>query len=249
MDIWGTADNGAGVQWSTSRVETAGGAWVGKGSGVYSSDRGDIIAFWFRGTGGYAGLGYFELWTGRGPWTVRGLIFPGDPPDETGLPPVTGPMPSPNVPASPTPAPVPTAGGITYGPVSVVQGTSAYTFVDTMAGTYAGIDTVNDPRVSGTYLAPSWTVHSWGATSDSFGSGTQWGPTRLETAEGAWQGTGSGIFDAKGDVIAMWYRGSGAYTGLTYFELLARSDLFALAVGEVTYGVFGQVFPGEPPTP
>ncbi len=40
---------------------------------------GDIITIWYRGTGDYAGLSYFELWTGSGPWTIQGLIFPGDP--------------------------------------------------------------------------------------------------------------------------------------------------------------------------
>ena len=80
IDLWGTDINGALVQWGTSRLENDGGAWVGTGSGVYSSDRGDIIAFWYTGTGGYAGLSYFELWTGREPWTIEGQIFPGDPP-------------------------------------------------------------------------------------------------------------------------------------------------------------------------
>ena len=80
MDLWGTADNGALVQWGTSRLENVAGAWEGAGSGVYSSDRGDIIAFWYKGTGSYAGLSYFELWTGSDPWTIRGLIFPGNPP-------------------------------------------------------------------------------------------------------------------------------------------------------------------------
>jgi hypothetical protein len=80
VDLWGTADNGALVQWGSSRLENDGGAWAGEGSGVYSSDRGDTIAFWYTGTGGYAGLSYFELWTGRDPWEIQGQIFPGDPP-------------------------------------------------------------------------------------------------------------------------------------------------------------------------
>lgn len=79
-DLWGTADNGALVQWGTSRLENDGGAWVGNAGGVYSSDRGDMIAIWYRGTGDYEGLGYFELWTGSDPWTIQGLMFPGDPP-------------------------------------------------------------------------------------------------------------------------------------------------------------------------
>jgi hypothetical protein len=248
---WGGTSwqEGAGVQWGSVRLENAGGVWDGTGSGVYSSDRGDIVVSWFRGTGGYAGLGYFELRTGETPMAIRGLIFPGDPPDLAGIPAVTGPVPSPNVTDTPAPIPAGMPPAVAYGPVSVVEGTSAYTFVDLGSGTYAGIDQVTDPRVSGAYLAPSWTTHFWGATGDSFGTGTQWGPTRLETADGAWQGVGSGILDKDGDVIAMWYTGSGSYAGLAYFELLGSPNLFDPTIPVDRYGVFGQIFPGSPPTP
>ncbi len=248
-NMWGKTDSVAMVQWGTLRLENDGGAWEGTGSGVYSSDRGHIVVSWFKGTGGYAGLGYFELRSGKEPYAIRGLIFPGDPPDLAGLPTVTGPIPSPNVSDTPAPVPAATPGAIAYGPVSVVEGTSAYTYVDLMGGTYAGIDQVNDPRVSGTYLAPSWVTNFRGGTSDSFGSGTQWGPTRLEAGDGAWQGTGSGILDEVGDVIAMWYRGSGSYAGLSYFELLGSPNMFDPTIPVDRYGVFGQVFPGDPPTP
>ncbi len=244
---WGTLVDGAGIQSGPLRIENAGGAWIGNGSGTYSSDRGDIVVSWYKGTGGYAGLGYFELRTGKGTYSIRGLIFPGDPPNLAGLPPVTGLAPSPNVPAAPTPVPTSTPKALAYGPVSVVQGTSEYTYVDLAGGTYAGNDTVNDPRVSGTFLGPSWTMKRWGATSDSLGAGTQWGPSRLETAGGTWEGVGSGIYDEGGDVIAIWYKGSGSYAGLSYFELLARSDLFGATMTGT--GVFGEVFPGDPPTP
>jgi hypothetical protein len=248
-NMWGKTDSVAMVQWGALRLENAGGAWEGTGSGVSSSDRGDIVVSWYRGTGGYAGLGYFELRSGKEPYAIRGLVFPGAPPDLAGLPPVTGPLPSPNVSDTPAPVPAATPGAIAYGPVSVVEGTSAYTYVDIGTNTYAGIDQVNDPRVSGTYLAPSWTTNFWGGTSDSFGSGTQWGPTRLEAEGGAWQGTGSGILDEVGDVIAMWYTGSGSYAGLSYFELLGSPNMFDPTIPVDRYGVFGQVFPGDPPTP
>lgn len=52
IDLWGTASNGALVQWGPARLDTAGGVWEGTGSGVYPSDRGDIIAFWYTGIGG-----------------------------------------------------------------------------------------------------------------------------------------------------------------------------------------------------
>ena len=183
------------------------------------------------------------------PYAIRGLIFPGDPPELAGLPPVTGPVPSSNASDTPVPIPSATPAAIAYGPVSVVEGTSAYTYVDIGTNTYAGIDQVNDPRVSGTYLAPSWTTHFTGATGDSFGIGTQWGPTRLEAGDGSWQGTGSGILDDGGDVIAMWYTGSGSYAGLGYFELLGSPDMFDPTTPVDRYGVFGQVFPGAAPTP
>lgn len=96
-------------------------------------------------------------------------------------------------------------------------------------------------------MSPSWTLHFWGATSDSLGSGTQWGPTRLRNAGGAWQGVASGIYDTS-DVIAIWYTGTGGYAGLSYFELLTRSDLFGGPLVD-GYGVFGMVYPASPPAP
>jgi len=82
MDYWGTPDdtNGAIVQWGTARLVNAGGAWEGRATGVYSSDRGDTIVTWWTGSGGYSGLTFFDLVTGKGPWTIQGQIFPGSPP-------------------------------------------------------------------------------------------------------------------------------------------------------------------------
>jgi hypothetical protein len=82
MDVWGNpyAGSAAGVQWGTVRLENAGGAWKGRLTGVYSSQDGDTIMVWYSGTGGYAGLAYFELVTGTGPWTIQGQVFPGNPP-------------------------------------------------------------------------------------------------------------------------------------------------------------------------
>ena len=82
-DFWGEADLSRGdlVQWATVRLENDGGAWDGRLSGVASlPEHGDIIIIWYTGTGGYAGLSYFEQWTGSGTWKLQGLIFPGDPP-------------------------------------------------------------------------------------------------------------------------------------------------------------------------
>ena len=153
MDLWGTAENGALVQWGTARLENDGGVWEGTGSGVYSSDRGDIIAFWYKGTGGYAGLGYFELWTGKEPWTLRGQVFPGDPPELAALPTLAPATPGPTVAASPVASLSALPAAAVYGPVSVVAGTHAFTATDVGVstsgaggvtgyrnGTFTGID-------------------------------------------------------------------------------------------------------------
>jgi hypothetical protein len=83
IDYWGTADhsNGALVQWGTATLTTPGGTWVGRATGVYSSDRGDTIVAWWTGTGAYKGLTYFSVATGGGPWEIQGQIFPGSPPN------------------------------------------------------------------------------------------------------------------------------------------------------------------------
>ena len=82
MDYWGAPNgtDGAVVQWGTARLVTADGAWEGRATGVYSPWQGDRIVFWWTGTGGYAGLTYFELLIGNGSWTIEGQIFPGSPP-------------------------------------------------------------------------------------------------------------------------------------------------------------------------
>jgi hypothetical protein len=69
------------------RLENEGGAWEGRLTGVASvPDVGDVITIWYTGTGAYAGLSYFELWTDAAPWQLQGLIFPGDPPPGCGMP-------------------------------------------------------------------------------------------------------------------------------------------------------------------
>jgi hypothetical protein len=253
-DWWGDANlsNGALVQWATARLENAGGAWEGQLSGVYSPpERGDIIAIWYRGTGGYAGLSYFELWTGQAPWTILGLIFPAAPPDLAALPAFAPATPAPTAPASPTAAPSPLPSAVVHGPVSVVTGTLDNTYTSPLNGTsgpggitryrdftFIAADRVNDPRVSGTETE-YWNMDGWG-TPDN-GAALQWGSVRLENAGGAWEGTGSGIFDSRGDTIAIWYEGTGGYAGLAYSELVTSS--------EPAWKIQGQIFPGDPPTP
>jgi hypothetical protein len=244
MDLWGTADDGALVQWGTSRLENDEGAWEGTGSGVYSSDRGDIIAFWYKGTGGYAGLSYFELWTGQEPWTIQGQIIPGDPPNPTGALPVAGAAPAPTAPADGTTAPTPTA--IAYGPVSVVTGMESCSAAGGTAklgpnGTsfyrdevIRCTDTANDPRVSG-----RWTG-TWNEDNLN-GAIVQWGVGRLTNAGGAWEGRSAGIRWGDGEIqFATWWTGTGGYAGLAYFQVSTGTELEPF---------HGQIFPGTPPTP
>ncbi len=83
LDHWGAADSGALVQWGTSRLQNAGGAWVGRFTGVYTAQTGDTITYWYTGTGGYAGLSYY-VWLTEPPvgvtYPIHGMIFPGKPP-------------------------------------------------------------------------------------------------------------------------------------------------------------------------
>jgi hypothetical protein len=261
MDLWRTTDRGAGVQSGPLRLESSGGAWVGKGSGVYSSDRGDIIATWYEGTGGYAGLGYFELWTGTSPWAIRGLIFASDPigPLPTLSDGVATPKPIATASLAESPTPAPTA--IAYGPVSVVTGTYKYATIHLGNidagpggvarygnGVVAGVETTNDPRVTFTFSWSPWTIDLWGGTMAT-GSGVQWGPGRDENAGGAWDCSGSGIVDGRGDTLAVWCRGTGDYAGLSSFELITSLDPFGMAKPDGADGtIHGQVFPGDPPT-
>lgn len=262
MDLWGTADDGAAVQWGTTRLANDGGAWEGTGSGVYSSDRGDIIADWYKGTGGYAGLGYFELWTGNMPWTISGLIFPGDPPNLASMPPAATPAPQPTPIASPTAILPPTATAIAHGPVSVVTGTHVFTTTDLGVstagpdgltsyrnGTFTGNDTANDPRASFTWTGSPWAMDLWGTFSD--GGGIEWGASRDENAGGTWECSGSGIFSSdREDTIAIWCKGTGGHAGLAYFELITASDPFGLIPSdEPNRLIHSEIFPGNPPTP
>ena len=241
-DLWG--DVGAGrfslVQWATTvRLENDGGAWEGKlTGGAALPGRGDSIVFWYKGTGSYAGLSYFELDTGQDPWRIQGQVFPGDPP-----PPYS---------EDATGTERPEAGGPVAGDaVAVIEGTGTCPTVDLgesttdaegvthyRGGTFRCTVTTDDPRVSGTETAP-WNADLWG-TADN-GALVQWGTSRLESDGGAWEGQFTGVYSSdRGDIIAIWYEGTGDYAGLSYFELWTGSDPWTIQ---------GQIFPGDPPTP
>jgi len=84
-DAWNQgAHKGAFIQWGAGRLENSGGSWVGTYTGMFTTETGDVLTFWYTGAGGYAGLSYY-MWqtipylTGGGSET-HGLIFPGTPP-------------------------------------------------------------------------------------------------------------------------------------------------------------------------
>ena len=249
VDLWGDADDGpfSLVQWATGRTENDGGAWEGRMSGVASlPGRGDVIVYWYKGTGGYAGLSYFALYTGSEPRKIQGQIFPGDPP-----PPYAEE-------ATGTERPV--AGGpVAEDAVAVVTGTASCPTVDFGSPTTDadGVHhyrdmlwkcsvTADDPRVTGTEIAP-WKQDLWGTFDKGTrmpvsGAAVQWGTARLENDGGAWEGTGSGVWSSdRGDILAIWYKGIGAYEGLSYFELwTGRYE---------PWKIQGQIFTGDPPSP
>ena len=244
FDLWGNANAGtwALLQWGTPRLENDGGTWEGLAAGVGSEPgRGDIIVNWYTGTGGYAGLSYFELWTGNGPWKVQGQVFPGDPPPpyaEGGAPTVR-----------------PEAGGpVADGAVAVVEGTGTCPKADLGYSTtdadgvqhFRHVDfkctmRTDDPRVTGIHTSGTFNIDWWGEADLSRGALVQWGSPRLENAGGAWEGRATGIasLPARGDIIAIWYTGTGGYAGLSYFELWT---------GQQPWRIQGQIFPGVPPS-
>ena len=242
MDAWGTLDNGAGVQWGTVRLENAGGAWEGRQLGVASlPGRGDIMEFWYRGTGGYEGLSYFALVTGSEPWKIQGQVVPGDPP-----PPYA---------EGTTITRLQADGPVAEDVVAVVTGTATcpgldFTFTADPEGIWHVRDdyhadrctlTTDDPRVTGV-RSSTWNFDLWGNPSYGIGAGVQWGTPRLENDGGAWEGRATGVVSlpGRGDIIVNWYKGSGGYEGLAYFELWTGSG---------PWKIQGQILPGDSPTP
>ena len=225
MDVWGALDNGAGVQWGTVRLENAGGAWEGRLSGVASlPGRGDTIVIWYKGTGGYAGLSYFELITGSEPWKIQGQIFPGDPPPPyaEGGTTITRPeaeragrrrrgvrghghrdVPRPT---SEPQRPTPTA-----------SSTSA---------TCPGPLHVDDRRPARHGRRSStWNQDLWGRRTRTPQRGLRpVGHAAPRERRGSLGGPRHGRRSSdRGDIIVNWYKGTGDYEGLAYFELWTGS--------------------------
>lgn len=100
---------------------------------------------------------------------------------------------------------------------------------------------MNDPRVTGKDTS-TWLVDRWTNAQDETVL-IQWGTTRLETEGGSWEGTYSGAYNGEQDTIAYWYRGQGAYDGLTYHAWIKPTPASDLE-GWLMEGI---IYPGEPP--
>ncbi len=95
----------------------------------------------------------------------------------------------------------------------------------------------DDPRVSGIKAGP-FEFDGWGTLGD--GAFVQWGTPRTITNDGGtWVGWFSGAYASEhGDMITLWFEGTGAYEGLSFFEWVDGSG---------SYEVTGLIFPGKPP--
>jgi hypothetical protein len=78
-DIHGTVV----VEWGTTRLENAGGAWEGTWTGAgWGSANATSVSGWLIGSGAYAGYTYYVHVYGPSepPYQIEGIIFPGSPP-------------------------------------------------------------------------------------------------------------------------------------------------------------------------
>lgn len=160
-------------------------------------------------------------------------------------------MPVPSTPM-PTPTPVPSTDGLG---AEYVTGTGAAALTQPYTEKRVGDVTqvrdgiavltlaMNDPRVTG--------MATWDFDIDVYGTvgpeglGPEWGPFRLENADGAWEGSCSGGAWHEGDGVVMscWLVGGDAYEGSTFYLSLEK----ALAATAAT--VEGIIYPGPPPAP
>jgi hypothetical protein len=163
-----------------------------------------------------------------------------------GQPGVGGPGPTPGASAGPGQPASPSPGPVVPGKAAYVAGTETVTVTTPGTPTQAGdatrlrgrvvasVDTMDDPRVSGTGTIT--------ANFDMYGRvGPQWGTYRLENAGGAWEGKWTGALWEGGNAtnVAGWLVGSGAYQGWTYFTHVW---------GTTNLQVEGVIYPGSPPT-
>jgi hypothetical protein len=95
---------------------------------------------------------------------------------------------------------------------------------------------MNDPRLAGTEHIT--------LNADFYGPvASEWGTTRLENADGAWEGTWAGASwnDGYATSVSGWLTGSEAYAGYTYY--------FHVYGPSMPFQVEGIIFEGSPPSP
>jgi hypothetical protein len=175
-------------------------------------------------------------------------------PTPTSVPSAPVPAPTPTQTEAPTATATATPTAASYGPVTVVTGTDACPGldpdwkIDPDGTTHVRdlavecIDVTNDPRVTGTATG-TWSIDVWGNPNLAVGTGVQWGTMRLVNDGGTWEGKLSGVaaLPEPGDTIVIWYTGAGGYAGLTYFQLITGHA--------PAWEIYGQIYPGDPPTP
>jgi hypothetical protein len=163
----------------------------------------------------------------------------------TPAPTVADPAPTQALTEHPTATPIPMTDG--KGPEYVV-GTSSLNVTKDGTSTVVGDvtqlrgqemtapGTMNDPRLTGvSHIVLNADIHGSVAS--------EWGTSRIETADGAWEGTWTGASWNAGAATSVggWLVGSGAYEGYTYY--------FHVFGPSMPFQVEGIIFPGPPPAP
>lgn len=251
-----------GPQWGTYRLENADGAWEGTWTGaLWNIGNASQVTAWLVGSGAYEGYTYYFRARGSSDLEVDGIIFRGSPPAQTWAP-VGSATPAPtatpaatSAPATTkTPAATPVLPSDGEGAGHVV-GKAAANLLRQYTTTKVGDVTqlrdgvvvltfaMNDPRVTG--------MATWDFDVDFYGHlgsgalGPEWGPFRLESDNGSWEGPCSGATWLDGDPLAIscWLEGVGAYEGSTFYLALEK------AVGASSADVDGIIYPGSPPAP
>jgi len=147
--------------------------------------------------------------------------------------------------ARPTPTPMATTDGV--GP-EYVTGTSSLSVMkeatQTIVGNVVqyrgqemwGTGEMSDPRIAGTQVIT--------LNGDMYGDVmSEWGTTRLENAQGTWEGTWTGASwnDGTATSVTGWLVGGGDYAGWTYY--------FHVYGASMPWTAEGIIFEGSPPAP
>ena len=110
----------------------------------------------------------------------------------------------------------------------------------TRVGAGRAIFVGNDPRITGEETI-TWNTDRWGSGVTD-GAITQWGNAVIETADGTWEGSFSGVMTSDmTDVITWWLSGTGDYEGQSMFMWTTETNLRGEGIN------YALVFPGSSP--